>query len=97
MDPIWLGPYEILDTDKNTGNYKLDFNKIRRKNVYPWFATERLKKYYGEKEVLADDPDIEMEYEIDMIVDDDEIVQTDGTKKKIYRVRWKGYPLEEDT
>jgi hypothetical protein len=39
----------------------------------------------------------EPEYEVEAVIDSDEVTQPDGNKKRFYRVRWKGYEEEEDT
>lgn len=101
FEPLWSGPYRILDIDEETGNCKLDFTSDtkRRRNLYPWVAQERLKKFTGKEDKALDmEPDTEdPEYEVERIVDSDEVVQPDGERKRFYRVRWKGYEEDEDT
>jgi hypothetical protein len=101
FEPLWTGPYRILDLEEDTGNCKLDFttDSKKRRNLYPWVAHERLKRFHGKEDDALDmEPDMdEPEYEIEMIIDSDEVIQPNGERKRFYRVHWKGYDEDEDT
>jgi Chromo (CHRromatin Organisation MOdifier) domain/Integrase core domain len=101
FEPLWTGPYRILQTDEDTGNCKLDFtsDSKRKRNIYPWVASDRLKAFKGQEDDALDlEPDSEEpEYEIESIIDSDEVIQPDSSKKRFYRIRWKGYEEDEDT
>jgi hypothetical protein len=101
FEPIWTGPYRILNISTETGNCELDLNSQggRKRHIYPWVAQERLKEFIGEDHYEDGiEPDIEdPEYEVETIIEHDDVVQPNGEKKRYYRVRWKGYEAEEDT
>jgi len=85
FEPLWTGPYRIMDIDDQTGNCKLDFtsDSKKRRNIYPWIASERLKRFTGQEDDALDmEPDSdEPEYEVEAVIDSDEVIQPDGSKK----------------
>jgi len=54
---VWIGPFEVTEIDPITGNCKLDIPKNRR--IYPWFATDMLRRYYFQFGTELNEPDLE--------------------------------------
>jgi len=100
----WVGPFQIIEKDDATGNCKLKLPKKRGKKVYPWFAQDKLRKYYvGDQaqagkiaEEIGDMEDYEEEFEVEEILDSRD-VEADGQLRKEYKVRWMGYDEDDDT
>src|SRR5215212_11338198 len=56
FEALWTGPYRIMDIDDQTGNCKLDFtsDSKKRRNIYPWIASERLTRFTGQEDDALD-------------------------------------------
>lgn len=85
LDANYEGPY-IVERKTKGGSYKLkDLGNIMEKRDY---SPHELKLAAIPLEELQ-----EQRYVVNRIIDH----KTDKTHKHLYRVRWKGYPPEEDT
>jgi len=94
--PKWIGPWEILEVEEETGNCQVI--RFPSMSKLQWVATDRLKPYYGERESSWDseqDADDEMEeelWEVEKVLD-----YEDRDGEDYFLVKWKGYDDDEIT
>jgi hypothetical protein len=90
LQSIWVGPYEVIATNDETGNCLLKLPTEVK--VHPWFATDKLKHYFARDGVIPEpinDKQKEEEYEVDELLEYDE-------ERDMYLVSWKGWPPEDN-
>jgi len=91
LHSIWVGPYEVLAVNEDTGNCLLCLPNGMK--VHPWFATDKLKTYQARDGTFYPQPtdtqDQEEEYKVDQVLEYDE-------EKDMYLVSWKNYVAEDN-
>jgi hypothetical protein len=94
LTPQWKGPYIVTDIQGQTYRCK---DLLSNKTI-PFFV-DRLKSYRDTNEVSPMDVALadKAEYYVDSVLD--HFPKGSSIKKKyvLFRVRWSGSPLEEDT